>query len=227
MWLWYGIVRGRVSFLEGSFCHIVSLGYIILTFCFGMATNQYLVILSDSAVVIWARSPSKSSFPTLARAKKTRARDNFLQRGEFRTKFFVLDIRVKWEICNNSSRKDVAARAYGIVRGRVSFLECSFCHIVKVGYIILTYCFGMVTNQYLVILSDSRALIFARARSLSSLLLDRRARLLLDRLRPSARASYPILRTTCVKIMFLEDKTALLKKPILSFRPDLGIIRTP
>ena len=75
----------------------------------------------------------------------------------------------------------------------------------------------MVTNQYLVILSDSRALIFARARSLSSLLLDRRARLLLDRLRPSARASYPILRTTCVKIMFLEDKTALLKKPILSF----------
>ena len=52
MWLWYGIVRGRVSFLECSFCHIVSLGYIILTYRFGMAANQYLVILSDSAVVI-------------------------------------------------------------------------------------------------------------------------------------------------------------------------------
>ena len=52
MWLWYGIVRGRASFLERSFCHIVSLGYIILTYRFGMAASQYLVILSDSAVVI-------------------------------------------------------------------------------------------------------------------------------------------------------------------------------
>ena len=150
----------------------------------------------------------------------------FYNTMNFERNLFVLDIRVKWEI-RVITPPEKMWLWYGIVRGRVSFLECSFCHIVKVGYIILTYCFGMVTNHYLVILSDSRALIFARARSLSSLLLDRRARLLLDRLRPSARASYPILRTTCVKIMFLEDKTALLKKTILSFRPDLGIIRTP